>query len=392
MPSTIDQTGLTIEQKAQIVADLVAGYQAIYGNDINTDSNSPDGQRINIEAQMVSDFNEMLNDVYQSFGINTAYGAALDSRVGLNGIFRKQGTFTIAQVLVTTNKAITIPGLDQTAQTPFTVADNAGNQFQLVTSAVFGSASSQTLAFQAVTLGQVQTTANTITNIITSTLGVTTVNNPSVSSDTIGVNEETDSQLRTRHAQSLALASTGPGDAIEAALRNIPDVVDAFVVENDTGAPVNTVPANSIWAIVNGGTAMEIADAIYTKKGIGCGMKGSQSQIVTRPNGQTFTAQWDLSLSQPLYIAFGIIWKGAPTLQDSDIESQLAAALSYKLGQQPSISDVFTALQAIAPTAIPTLNGTTQGVSTNGSTWASLVSPVDAQHYYTVSAANVNIT
>lgn len=392
MVSTLDSTGLTIEAKLNIIQDIVTALQGIYGSDINVDSNSPDGQLINIFAQADEDLLELLLDAYNSCAVPTSYGARLDQLVALNGIQRKQGTNTLAQVVVTATAAVTAPGLNQTAVTPFTVADNAGNQFQLLTSHVFGSAGSATLTFQAVTIGQIQTTANTITNIVTATLGISTVNNPSTSADVIGVSEETDAQLKVRHDRSLDLAATGPSDAMEAALHNIPDVIDAYVVENNTGAPVNGVAANTVWAIVNGGTAAEIAQAIYAKKAPGCGLKGSISQIVTRPNGATFTAQWDIAVAQPLFIKFSLIWRGPQVLANADVITQLAAALTYKLGQNPTIGDVLLAMQIIAPTAVVSINSSIQGVSEDGSSWASVIDPTTPVNYFTVSASNITVS
>lgn len=393
MTSTLDQTGLTIESLTDLVADLVADFQAIYGSDINVDSNSPDGQLINILAQSMTDLLELLLDTYNASAVYTSYGERLDQLVALNGIERHEGTFTQPQVVVTATQALTLPGIDQTLVTPFTIADNAGNQFQLVASHIFGAGGSATLTFQAVDIGKVQTTANTITVIVTATQGISTVNNPSVSGDTIGVNEETDAQLKVRHAQSLNLAATGPSDAMEAALKNLADVVDAIVVENNTGGVVDTIPAHSVWPIVNGGTNADIAAAIYAKKAPGCGLKGTVTQAVARPNGGSFTAQWDIAIAQPLYIKFSIIWRGGvQALANDDIETALAAALSYKLGENPSIGDIVAAVAVIAPTAIVTINSTTQGVSSDNSTWASLVTPSDAQHYYTVSASNITVS
>lgn len=392
MASIIDQTGLTIESKLQIVADLVADMQAIYGADINVDSNSPDGQLINIFAQAIEDMLELLLDTFNSFAIDTAYGTRLDQLVALNGLARKQGTYTQAQVVITANAAVTIPGLDQTVQTPFTVADNAGNQFQLVASHVFSGAGNATLTFQAVDIGDVETTANTITNIVTSTLGTTTANNPSTSADIIGVDEETDAQLRVRQSQSFNLASTGPSDSMESALRNIADVVDAYVVENNTAGSVGGVAAHSVWPIVVGGTNLEIGSAIYAKKSPGCGLKGSVTTVITRPNGSSFTAQWDVGIAQGLRIKFSVIWRGAQMMSNSDIATALAAALAYKLGENPTIGDIVQAMAVIAPTAIVTIDSTTQGVSTDGITWASLVTPTDAQHYFTVSVSNITVT
>jgi uncharacterized phage protein gp47/JayE len=462
MVSTLDSTGLTIETNSQIKADLIAALQAIYGPDINVASNTPDGQLINIFAQADTDLLELLLDTYNSIAVSTSYGERLDQLVELNGLSRLPGTFTKAYVQVTTNAAVTIPGLDQTTVTPFTISDDAGNQYELITSYVAAGATTVLLAFQAVNIGQVQTTPNTITNIITPTLGVASVNNPSVNisitgniqnglpqvvnvssvagivpglnvtagagippsttilsvdstsqftmsnngtgnytgqtititnpSDSIGVNEETDYQLKTRQAASFQLASTGPADALEALLRNTADIQDAIVVENTTGAPANGVPANGVWVIVNGGSPAEIGQIIYTKKAVGCAMTGAQSYIYTRPNGQTVTLYWDNAVAIPLYIAFGLIWLGPITMANADIQTALAAALTYKLGQNPTIADIIKALLIIAPTAIPTFNGVTQGVSTDGSTWESIVEPLTVQDYFTVLPTNIVIT
>jgi hypothetical protein len=433
--------------------------QAIYGTDINVNSNSPDGQLINTFCQNMTDLLELAQSIYNSFGYMSAYGTQLDQRVNLMGLTRNQGTYTQAPVLITVNQALTLYGLDQTAQPVFTIADASGNQYQLVTTYSFGSAASRSMIFQAVAIGEVQVTANTITNQVTNILGVTAVNNPitalsvtgtttstlpqitgigttsgmvpglqvsgagipagstivSVDSGTqitishnatasgtvtilvgtapisTGVNEETDTQLKVRAAQSFALASTGPADSIEAALQATPGITDAMVIENPTASTVSGVPAHSIWAIVTGGTAAQIGQVIYAKKGDGAPMKGAQSYVITRPNGTSFTALWDTSIAQPLYITFGILWRGAVALDNTSIINALVAALTYKLGDQPSVGDVVTAMATIAPTAI-VLFGSSQGVSLDGISYFSVVQPSTAQYYYTVAAGNIVIT
>ena len=391
MVSSLGPTGLTIDTLPDLIATLTANMKGIYGSDINTDSNSPDGQMINIFCQNVADLLELLQSVYNSFGFMQAYGVQLDQRVAIMGITRQQGTFTTTPVLITVNRALTLYGLDQTAQPVFTVIDQTGNTWELVTTQVFSGAGSMTLTFQSVTIGAINATANTITQMVTTVLGVASVNNPVTSGTSIGVPEETDTQLKIRAAQGFALASTGPADAIEAALQNTPGITDALVVENYTNGTVGGTPAHSIWAIVTGGTAADIGQAIYAKKAPGCGMRGAQSDIITRPNGTTFTALWDASIAQPLFISFGIFWRGAVTLTNATIIAELAAALTYKLGVNPSIGDVITAMQTIAPTAV-VLFGANQGVSADGVDWQSVVDPTTPQYYFTVSAGNISIT
>lgn len=393
MATELTALGLTISTLQELVDELTAEMQAIYGADINVDPNSPDGQMINIFAQAAEDILEVLLDSYNTFSVQGAYGTTLDQRVALNGIARRQGTYTLTDVSVTTNQALTLTGQDALISDPtatvFTVQDDNGNQFQLIDTYVFASADTQSLAFKAVDIGAVETTPNTITNQSTTVLGVTAVNNPTPATS-VGVNEETDAQLKIRQAASFSLASTGPADAVEAALQATADILDAYVLENFTNAEVNTIPAHSIWAIVLGGTDADIAQAIYSKKGIGCGLKGSQSYTIARPNGNGYVAKWDTAVAQPLYIEFSIQGRVAGTAFDADfLADALAEALNpYKLGQNPTIGDVISAMITISPTGYLT----NVGVSTDGLTYFEVVTPTTAINYFTVDAANIDIS
>jgi uncharacterized phage protein gp47/JayE len=392
MPDLLTPAGLTVKSVNEVISDLVTAMLAIYGPDINVAPNSPDGQLINIFAQASVDLRELLLGVANSFSPATAYGTLLDQRVALNGLARKQGTFTLTNVDVTVNQAVTLPGLDAALNDPdgagFTVKDGAGNQFILAATTYLGSAGTTTLLFRSKVIGAVQTIPNTIVNQAAQVLGVTAVNNPA-SATAIGVDEETDAQLRTRHARSFALASTGGADAVEAALKAIPSVTDALVVENATTGTVAGTPANSIWAIVTGGTPVEIAQAIYAKKGIGCGMRGALSYVITRPNGTGFTSKWDVSISQRLYIKFTVNPRTAGVTYDHPrIAAALAAALVYKLGQAPTVGDIVSAVLAIEPTAYLTV----LGVSTDGTNWFDSVQPTSALYYFTVAVGDITVT
>lgn len=386
MPNMLDANGLQIKSLSDIVAELIAGMQAIYGADINVSANSPDGQLINIFAQASEDILELLVDVYNGFTVEGSYGVVLDQRVALNGIARRAGTFTVTPVDITVDRALTIQGLDGT--TPFfTVADDAGNQFQLVSTHVFGGAGSASLNFQAVSIGAVETTPNTITNQVTQVLGVTDVNNPAPASIT-GVNEETDPDLKIRRDRSFYLAANGPAAAIEAALLAIPDVTDAFVAENDTAAPANGVPAHGIWAIVNGGTDAEVGQAIYSKKMMGADMAGADSFVINRPNGDTFTAKFDRALTEDLYIQFSLTAKHAGAAFNADVvKAALTAALVYHLHGNPNIGDVVIALNTIVPDFIVT----GPGVSDDGTNYFDVITPSDFKHYFIADIARIDI-
>ena len=394
--NALTATGLTIQSVSDIIADLSAGYTSIYGSDINLESNTPDGQMMNIYATALEDNLELLATVYNQFSLQNAFGVQVDNLVALNGIQRQAGTNTVAFVTVTVANALTIAGLDVLVSNPnaavFTVADNAGNQYQLTASHTFGAAGSASLSFTAVNVGQTLTSANTITVIVTPQNGVTSVNNPSTASDVIGTNEETDVQLKVRQGQSFKIASVGPADVLRAQLLNTPGIIDAFVPENDTASPVNGVPAFGIWTIVNATTATpaQIAAVIYAKKTIGCAQKtgAGQSYVIARPARNSFTAYWDLAIAQTLYVSFTIkAINGVDTFNTTTLAASLAAAAIFKLNQTVSVSTIINLMQAIAPNGylISVL------VDTSPVPAQQSVTPSDYQHYFSLIAANITI-
>lgn len=392
MPNQLDSNGLEVKTVTEITDELIAGFQAIYGSGINVDSNSPDGQLLNIFAQAVVDQLELLVQVYGSFDPASVFGVLCDQRFALNGLARHAGTYTIQPVEVTVDRALTLIGLDELETDPsaqvFTVEDDAGNRFFLQTNHVFSGAGPETLDFRAEEIGQVQTTPNTITNVVTVTLGVTGVNNPDPAT-TAGENEETDAEFKIRHGRSFSLAAVGPADSVEAAIIAITTVSDAFVAENNTDAEVDDVPAHSIWCIVDGGEPGEIAQAIYTKKIPGCGMKGDETWDVNRPNGTTFQAKFDRPIQEDLYIKLTLVPKRAGVTFDTDlIKAALVEALTFKIAQSSDIGGIVVAMLTIAPDGICSV----LGVSDDGIDYVDILETSTFQHKFVLAVGRIDLT
>ena len=115
MPNVIDANGIQTATADETATDLAAGLTAIYGDDINTQSESPDGQMIGVYSQMGADQLDLLVDVYNMFSVASAYGAGLQRLVEINGLAIKGGTYSTAPVNVTASAAGNVPGLDQSA-------------------------------------------------------------------------------------------------------------------------------------------------------------------------------------------------------------------------------------------------------------------------------------
>ena len=390
MPNTLTAAGLTIATTDEIATDLVAALKTIYGNDINLASNSPDGQMVGIYSQADSDALDLLVDIYNSFDIDSAYGTSLQKRVAINGMTIKAGTYTTTPVNVTSDRALTLYGLDQTAVAPYKVRD-PNTVWTLVSTYAFGAADTQALVFRAADLGLITPLPNTITIQATPIVGITAVNNPTIAGAVLGQSEETDVELRIRHAKSFKLAATSPADAVEAALLAVGSVTDALVVENRTGGTVNGTDAHTIWPIVVGGADADIAAAIYAKASPGVGLRGAVTLAVLRPNGQLSTMAWDIGVAQRLWAQFGIIPAVAGlTFDEPLLKAQLAAALLgyFKLGRTASLGDIVRAMFVIEPRSILV----STGVSTDGISYADTVGTTSAKYYFTLASADIVIT
>jgi len=394
MPTNaIDASGLQIQTSDEIVAEILngtpdyPGMYAVYGSDINVDPNSPDGQMINIIAQAKLDVLQFLQQIYNSMDPDQAVGVSLDQRCAINGVFRQAGSYTVTNITLVVDRALTLAGLDTAPDAPFTVSDASGNQFQLITTYVFSAAGTQALAFQAKTLGAVQTIPNTITTVVTITLGILSVNNPTAATS-IGLAEETDYNLRIRRSNSVALPSKGFLSGLYGALIDTVGVTSAVVLENDTNAPdSNGVPAHSIWCIVTGGALVDIANVIYTKRNAGCGMKGAVTYSITQVDGTTFVVLFDRPTNENLYISFNTA-AVTGTVDRVYIRNQLLALLSYSIGQSADASAITALLKSIAPNVA----FSNVSVSGDGSTYfGGLLAPTAVNYQFQLAAARIII-
>lgn len=338
MVDILDENGLEISTLSELIANLSEEFKTIYGSDINLESNSPDGQILNIFSQAGIDLRELLVAINNSFDPDQATGSLLDSRCALNNIERNAGSFTIQPIEITVDREVSLQGLDSFYNDidgqGYTVSDDAGNEFILIDSITLETAGTYELDFRAADIGQIETTINTIVNQVSYTLGVTNVNNPS-SFSRLGTNEETDVALRLRREQSVAIASQGYIDGLIGALLNLDDVTDAKVYENvEDTIDSNGIPAHGSWSIIEGGLDEDIAEAIYAKKSVGSPMKGDEIVNISTANGSIYQIKFDRPNYVDLYIKFEIQPVLIGTIFDQDeIKEYIVDNKTYKIGQ-----------------------------------------------------------
>lgn len=394
MPDELNEEGLQTKTLEELRTELVSDLETIYGVDINVDPNTQDGQQINIFAQGGVDLREILEQINANFDPDQAFGRVLDQRVAINAITRNGGTYTLTPVNITTDDALNLIGLDDqsdelnpTVANLYTIKDDAGTEFYLLDSVSIVSAGTQALTFRAAAIGEVEIQINTITEPVTVVAGVTGINNPS-GALSIGVNEESDPDLKVRRKGSVAIPSTGYLDGIEASLADLDGVSVARVYENDTNVTDGDgTLAHTIWAIVEGGSDADIGEIIYVKKSSGSGMRGAESVAIPRPDNREFIALFDRPGSEDLYIRFSIALIGGGFIDEDDIKRQIVEGILWEIGGDAGADDVVDFLKGINSQ----YRVTAMEVSDDGAAWVEVISVTSPQNRFVNAVARITI-
>lgn len=360
MPNILNENGLQTATVTEMQSFIYGRLRAIYGQDINLGSDSPDAQLAMIYIQGTRDILDLIEDVFQSMDPDQAVGVVLDMRAALNGLQRKAGTNTVTMIRVETDSPVSLYGVNQDVEEVFTVADDAGTQFVLGESINLPSAGTYDLIFQAEEPGKVEVQPNTIQEVVTVTLGVISVNNPNLPIST-GINEETDEEFRERRLESVAISGQGWKDSLKAALRNINGISIAEVFENKTGVNPDTqgIPSHSIWVLVSGVYSdQQVAQAIYEKRNAGAGMKGAKSYAVLDDDGNPEVMRWDDVTTEDLYISMTVVPINSDLPINIDgIKQGLLNSMKFKINGTINANGVACQVQNIDPNALVTSIG-----------------------------------
>ena len=394
MSDILDATGLSTKSLSEIRAELEQAYRDIYGEDINLDQNSPDGQKLNITAQQAVDLRELLHSIYSSFDPDQAEGRVLDQRVALNGIERNSGTFTRVPVDVTFSGSGNLVGLDGAVnetdpevENLFTVRDDAGNEFFLLESHEQSGAGTESLTFRAEDIGEVQVSPNTITTVVTSRGFVDEVNNPD-GPEVLGEDEETDAALRIRRRISTAIGASTLADSIRAAILNLAGVTTVIVRENDTSATdSDDIPAHSFWVIVDGGENEAIATEIARRKTAGAGLKGDEEVTLTYNDGRPFIVRFDRPINQDLWIRFNVDLPDGE-VDTENIKSRIVQDIIWDPGERARGDRITSFVLSLNPDYIVT----GMEVSDDDSTYLEVVQTESLQHRFINSTDRISIT
>jgi len=346
--------GIQVQTFQEIYDELAAGYRAIYGEDINLDPNSPDGQRVAILTQLVLDAQSFGALEYNQRDPDFALGQSLNSIIKLSGISRRPATRSQVDVDVTTDRPLTLP-LD------FAVEDDLGQSWTTL-NAISILAGGTTVTLFAENFGAVEADPATVVNPVTVVIGVLSVTNtdPAV----VGIDEETDQELRVRRNRSLETPQSSSTGRMFTALASLPNVTDVAVYENDTDiTDADGIPAHSLWVVVEGGAVSDIVESMVKNKTGGKGMVGSVTGIfnesVLRPDGSTFVIVHDMTFDRPVFVPVLVrltaTRKDAADPVDKALIAQEIAKRVFVIGENLLANDLYRLAFNAGDNFVPTV-------------------------------------
>lgn len=341
----VDATGLHIPSFADILAYEQEQFLAIYGQSVYTGNDSADIQWLNIFSLMINDAFNTAQLVTNGRSPVSAIGGDLDSVVKITGITRKSATASTA--------VLTISGVAGTVINNGVAQDINNFLWDLPLTVTIPGGGSINVTATCESIGNVSAPPNTINFISTPTSGWNTVNNAAQAVP--GQPVETDSQLRARQAISVSLSAKTLVDSTLAGIAAVPGVTryGTVGVENPTGS-VDSYgnPAHSISMVVEGGTDLAVATAIYNNKTPGCLTNGTTSVVVTDPiTGSTMNIGFFRPTYKPIYVSLNVHpLAGYSSAVTAAIQNAVTNYLnSLQIGESLTISALYGAAVSVMP-------------------------------------------
>lgn len=349
-PPVITAAGLSVPVFVDIQNALINSYRTNYGSTTYLGNDSADYQWITAVSLKLNDNMGLCQLAYNARSPLTAVGADLDSIAKLNGLARLSSSSSTVVLLLS--------GISGTVIDNAVVSDVNGILWQLplgVTIGIGGSVSSVAVCQQG---GAVTAAINTITTPVGGfTAGWTAVTNPAPA--IVGTPTESDSNFRARQSISVALPSSTRLAGTVAELKQVPGVTLINVLENQTSVTDSFGnEGHSLTCVVQGGTDLAVATAIFDNRGIGPNTQGATATAMTLvpvvdPNsGATTTIGFIRPTSVQIYVKLSVhgLNAGFTTATQAAIIAAIVLYLnSLQIGEAVTASSVNAAAMSVTP-------------------------------------------
>ena len=272
----INAAGITPITISAYIEELSKRFRTALGDDLNLQSETPQGQLIGIFAALASSIDDGISYVADGLDINKATNNQLDVIGKQFGIPRLAATFTTANVTVRGRT-------DATIGNNITLVSDGGFDFRLTPDSPTIDAEGTSGTIQSVVVGSIPLAErDQLTSPTNFNIGQITVNEV-----TIGRDIETDAEYRSRIRFSIAYNSIGSIDGIIGNLQTLSSVRRARVFQNDANAVANLGQEIPDFPVGLSGT---VEGDIITISALQTAITGAGGEISFTLNGETITA------------------------------------------------------------------------------------------------------
>ncbi len=291
--------------------DILAGVQAdqsqAFGGGVNPSLQTPQGQLAQTPTAIIGDKNSQIAYIANMINPATSQGQWQDAIGSIYFIYRIPETGTVVSATCTGAVNTVIPAGSQ-------AQDTNGYIYASTADATIGSSGTATVQFQNTTGGPIACAVGALNTIYGAVPGWDSITNATAGA--LGNYVETPQAFEARRKQSVAANSVNGVQSIQGAVLQVPNVIDAYTVDNPSGTAISygstaySMAANSILVSVAGGDAAAVAQAIWSKKAPGCSYNGNTTVGVQDTSYEapypTYNVTFLVPTSTPVYFAVQI--------------------------------------------------------------------------------------
>lgn len=275
-PITFGANGYVAPSEGAILAGVQADQDAAFGGNLNPALETPQGQLATSTTAIIGDKNDefllLANNVDPAY----ASGRFQDAIARIYFLTRTPAEPTTCTATCTGLSGTVIPPGARAVDT------STGNIYTATDGGTIPIGGSIDLNFACSITGAIPLPANSLTQIYQAIAGWDTVNN--AADGVLGNAVESRSAFEARRAASVAINARNTLASIRGEVLAVANVLDAYVTQNNTSAPVTiggvSLVANSVYVCVSGGVELDVATAIFNKLPPGCDMNGSTTVSV----------------------------------------------------------------------------------------------------------------
>lgn len=269
--------GMEVAEFVDVRDAIIKRYKEVYGSDIDLSTASADGVFVNDMALIINNILQVMKSLYSNLNVDTASGIYLDALCRLANVNRMGATKSTASIIITslltTGDPVTFGDTDENGNVTnqITFVDKSGTEWVSDVSVTLGPGESAEVKVTCTESGPIDAPAGWIAQ----TLLVMNLKVEQIEDAVRGSNEESDTELRQRRAQSSGANGISVLESLVGALLEVTGIDDVSIynnntLENATAKDGTTIAPHNMYIIVRQQNGLNIADAtigdlIYTK-------------------------------------------------------------------------------------------------------------------------------